>query len=58
MEKVMSREVDLDELESLALVGGNDGGTVNPQSFKVTIITILVTCLSITQTASAKEICG
>ena len=32
MEKVMSREVDLDELESLAIIGGNDGGTVNPQS--------------------------
>lgn len=58
MEKVMSREVDLDELESLAIVGGNDGGTANPQSIKTTIITILVTCLSITQTASVKEICS
>ena len=34
----MSREVDLDELESLAIIGGNDGGTVNPQSIKTTIL--------------------
>lgn len=58
MEKVMSREVDLDELESLAIIGGNDGGTVSPQSIKTTIITIIVTCLSIAQTASVKDVCS
>lgn len=58
MDQFTTREVNIDELQALAIVGGNDGGDVNPQSWQTTLITILVTCLSITQTASVPEICG
>lgn len=48
MKSIMTQVVGPGEINTLVIVGGNDGGVVNPQLISTTIISIIVICLSIT----------
>lgn len=57
--KDTARQIDLEELKELSVVGGDDNGeNVSPYSIKTSLITLTVITISITSTFSVGEACS
>lgn len=57
--KDTARQIDLEELKELSVVGGDDNdGNVSPYSIKTSLITLTVITISITSIFSVGEACS